>query len=127
MTTDFTSRRGFGVLCAPNWTSLVFDHSSGASIGTKDGDLDGCTCFSRHTNLEYCSSLGLKANRSSFPLIWNLISPAPTSMCAFVECRKGLPRMSGVFMSSYMSSTTKSTGTKKFRIFTVIFLVIPVG
>jgi hypothetical protein len=33
----------------------------------------------------------------------------------------------GVFMSSYISSTTKSTGTKKFLIFTRIFSAIPTG
>ena len=106
--------------------SILF-HSSGASIGPGDGDLDGCTCFSRHSSLEHCSGLGLKANRSSFPLIWNLISPTPTSMCAFVVLRKGLPSMRGVFISSYMSSTTKLTSTKKFLIFTRILLAIPAG
>jgi len=60
-------------------------------------------------------------------LIWNLISLAPTSMCAFVVLRKGLPSVRGVFMSSCMSSTTKSTRTKKFHIFTGIFSMIPVG
>jgi hypothetical protein len=35
-------------------------------------------------------------------------------MWAFVVLKNGLPRMRGVFMSSCMSSTTKSTGTKKF-------------
>jgi hypothetical protein len=55
----------------------------------------------------------------------NLISPAP--MWAFVVLKKGLPRMRGVFISSYISSTTKSIGTKKFWIFTEIFLAIPAG
>jgi hypothetical protein len=48
-------------------------------------------------------------------------------MCTFVVLRKGLPRMRGVFMSSCMSSTTKSTGTKKFYIFTKIFSAILAG
>ena len=104
-----------------------FIHSLGASIGLEDGDLNGCSSFSCHSNLEHCSGLGLKANRSSFPLIWNWISPAPTSMCAFVVLRKGLPSMRRVFMSSYMSSTTKSTRTKKFLTFTRIFSAIPAG
>ena len=95
-------------------------HSSGAPVGPRYGYLNGCTCFSCHSNLEHCSGLSLKANHSSLPLIWNLISPASTSMCAFVVLRKGLPRMRGVFMSSCMSSTTKSIGTKKFCIFTRI-------
>ena len=109
----------------PDFSNLVY--SLGASIGTGDGDLDDCTCFLRHTNLEHYSGLGLKANRSSFILIWNQIFPALTSMCAFVVLRKGLPSMRGVFMSSCLSSTTKSTGTKKFLIFTGIFSVIPTG
>ena len=103
--------------------SILF-HSLGASIGPGDGDLDGCTCFSRHSSLEHCFGLGLKANRSSFTLIWNIISPAPTSMCAFVVLRNGLPSMRGVFMSSCISSTTKSTGIKKFLIFTRIFSAV---
>ena len=103
----------------------IWVHSSGVSFGPRDEDPN--TCFSRHSKLEHHFGLGLKANRSSFPLIWNLISPALTSMCAFVVLRKGLPRMSDVFMSSCMSSTTKSTGTKKFQIFTRIFLAISIG
>ena len=102
-------------------------YSSGASVAPRDGDIDGCTSFSCHSKLEHCSGLGLKANISSLPLIWNLISPALTSMCAFVVLRKGLPSMRGVFMSSCMSSTTKSIGTKKFCIFTRMFSAIPIG
>ena len=102
-------------------------YSSGASVGLGDGNPDGCTSFSCHSKFEHCSGLGLKANRSSLPLIWNLISLAPTSKCAFVVLKKGLPRMRGVFISSCMSSTTKSTGTKKFLIFTRIFSAIPAG
>ena len=52
----------------------VHVYSSGASIGPGDGELDDCICFSCQSNLEYCFGLGLKANRSSFLLIWNLIS-----------------------------------------------------
>ena len=122
----FTSRRGFRILSPPNRTS-PFIYSLDISLGPKDGHLASCICFSRHSKLEHCSGLGLKANRSSLPLIWNLISLAPASMCAFVVLRKGLPRMRGVFMSSCMSSTTKSTRTKKFLIFTRIFSAIPAG
>ena len=107
----------------PDFSSFI--HSLGASIGPGDGDLNGCSCFSCQSNLEHCSGLGLKANRSSFPLIWNRISPALTSMCAFVVLKKGLPSMRCVFISSYMSSTTKLTGTKKFLIFTEILTAIP--
>jgi hypothetical protein len=57
----------------------------------------------------------------------NLISLAPTSMWTFVILKKGLPRMRVVFMSSYISSTTKSTETKEFWIFTKIFSTIPAG
>jgi len=53
----------------PDFSDRVY--SSCASIGLGDGDLDGCTYFSRQFNLEHRSGLGLKANRSSFPLIWN--------------------------------------------------------
>ena len=109
----------------PNLSICVY--SSCALFGPRDGDLDGCTCFSCHSKLEHCSGLGLKVNRSTLPLIRNLISLIPTSMCAFVVLRKGLPSMRGVFMSSCMSSTTKSTRTKKFLIFTGIILAIPVG
>jgi hypothetical protein len=48
-------------------------------------------------------------------------------MCAFVALRKDLLRMRGIFMSSRMSNTTKSIGTKKFHIFIRIFLTIPAG
>ena len=96
----------------PDFSGCIY--SLGASVGPEDRDLDGCTSFSCHSKLEHCSDLGLKANRSSLPLIWNLISLAQTSMCAFVVLKKGLPRMRGVFMSSCMSSTTKFTITKKF-------------
>ena len=109
----------------PDFSSCIY--CSAASVGLGDGDLDGCSCFSCHSNVEHCSGLGLKANHSSFPLIWNWISVAPTSMCAFVVLEKGLPSTRGVFMSSCMSSTTKSTGTRKFLIFTGIFSVIPTG
>ena len=120
-----TSWLGFGILSPPNWTSPFGFYSLGVSLGLRDGDLD--TCFACHSKLEHCFDLGLKVNRSSFSLMWNLISPAPTSMCAFIVLRKGLPRIRGVFMSSCMSSTTKSTGIKKFCIFTRIFSVISVG
>ena len=106
----------------PDFSSRVY--SLGASVGPEDGDLDGCTSFSCHSKLEHCSRLALKANRPSLPLIWNLISLALTSMCAFVVFRKGIPRIRGVFMSSCMSSNTKSTGTKKILIFTRIFSAI---
>jgi hypothetical protein len=43
------------------------------------------------------------------------------------SAQEGSPKDGGVFMSSYMSSTTKSMGTKKFHTFTRIFSVIPVG
>ena len=109
----------------PDFSSCIY--SSGALFGPRDGDLDCCTCFSCHSNVEHCSGLGLKANRYSFPLIWNRISLALTSMCSFVVLKKGLPKIRGVFMSSSMSSTTKSTGTKKFLIFTWIFLAISAG
>jgi hypothetical protein len=41
--------------------------------------------------------------------------------------RKGHPRIRSVFMSSYISNTTKSTGMKKFYIFTEIFSAISGG
>ena len=106
----------------PDFSGCIY--SLGGSIGLGDGDPTGFSCFSK---LEHCSGLGLKANLSSLPLIWNLISLALTSMCAFVVLRKGLPRMRDVFISSCMSSTTKSTRTKKFHIFIGIFSAIPIG
>jgi hypothetical protein len=74
---------------------------------------------------EHCSSFGLKANLSFYPLMFNLISPAPTSM--FDVLKNGLPNMRRVLVSTSMSRTTKSTGMKKFCIFTRIFSAIPVG
>jgi hypothetical protein len=41
--------------------------------------------------------------------------------------QKGSSKDEGVFMSSYMSSTMKSTSTKKFIIFMGIFSAIPTG
>ena len=76
----------------PDFSSCIY--SLGASVGPGDGDLDGCICFSCHSKLEHCSSLGLKANRSSLPLIWNLISLSLTSMCVFVVLR-GSPKYEG--------------------------------
>ena len=96
----------------PDFSSCIY--SSGASVGLKDGDPNGCTSFSYHSKLEHCSGLGLKVNRSSLPLIWNLISLAPTSMFAFVVLRKGLPRMRGVFMSSCISSTKNPLEQRSF-------------
>ena len=123
----FTSRRGFGILSPPNQTSpFAFILRMCPSVLEMETLMDELS-FLLHSTLEHCSSLGLKANPSSLPLIWNLISLAPTSMCAFVVLRKGLPRIRGIFMSSCMSSTTKSTGTMNFHIFTRIFSVIPVG
>ena len=110
---QFTSRRGCGILSSPNQTS-PFIYSSGALVGPRDGDPNGCTGFSCHSKLEHCFGLGLKANRSSLPWIWNLISVAPTSMCAFVVLWKGLLRMRGVFMSSCISSTKNPLEQRSF-------------
>ena len=57
----------------------------------------------------------------------NLIDPFPTSMCALVVLKSGLPRMSDILESRYISSTTKSIGTKKSLILTGIFSVMPNG
>jgi hypothetical protein len=64
-------------------------YSSSVSFGPRDGGLG--TCFSFHSKLEHSSGLGLKANRSSLPLIWNLISPALT--CT----QEGSPKNEGCF------------------------------
>jgi len=55
----------------------------------------------------------------------NIISPAPTLMVAFAVFRNGHPRIRGIFLSSCMSSTTKSIGMKKSRIITGMFSAIP--
>jgi hypothetical protein len=76
---------------------------------------------------EHCSTFGLKANLSFYLLMLSWIFPAPTSMCAFAILKNGLPNMRGVLVSTSMSRTMKSSGTKKFYIFTRIFLAIPAG
>ena len=82
ITIYFTSRRGRRILSPPKQT-LIGEvlHSLGASVSLGDGDLDDCTYFSCQFNLEHCSGLGLKVNHSSFPLMWNQISPAPPIGC----------------------------------------------
>jgi len=55
----------------------------------------------------------------------NLIDPFPTSMCALVVLKNGFPRMSDFLESGCISSTAKSTGTKKSLILTRIFSVMP--
>ena len=74
---------------------------------------------------EHCSSFGLKPNLSFCPLMLSWITPTPTSMCAVVMLKNGLHNMRGIPVSTSMSRMTKSTGTKKFRIFTRISLAIP--
>jgi len=51
----------------------------------------------------------------------------PDINMAFAVLKNGLPKMSGVLASTSMSSMTKSTGIKKFWIFTGIFSAIPAG
>src|SRR6185369_8721050 len=74
---------------------------------------------------EHCSSFGLKPNLSFCPLMLSWITPTPASMCAVVMLKNGLPNMRGISVSTSMSRMTKSTGTKKFCIFTGISLAIP--
>ena len=62
----------------------------------------------------HCSTFGLKANFSCWPLMLSWITPAPTSMWVFAVLKNGLPRMSGVLALTSISSTTKLTGIKKF-------------
>jgi hypothetical protein len=76
---------------------------------------------------EHYSISSLEANLAFCPLILSWISPAPTSMCAFAVLKNGLPKMRGLLVSTSMSRTLKSTGMKKFRIFTKIFSAIPTG
>ena len=57
----------------------------------------------------------------------NLIDPFLTSKCALVVLKNGLPRMSDIFESRCISSTTKSTGTKKSLMLTGIFSAMPKG
>jgi hypothetical protein len=73
---------------------------------------------------EHCSSFGLKLNLSFYPLMLSWITPTPVSMCAVVILKNGLPNMRGILVSTSISRMTKSTGTKKFRIFTGISLAI---
>ena len=74
---------------------------------------------------EHCSSFGLKPNLFFCPLMLSWITPTPASMCAVVMLKNGLPNMRGISMLTSMSRMTKSTGTKKFCIFTRISLAIP--
>jgi hypothetical protein len=48
-------------------------------------------------------------------------------MCAFAVLKNSLPNMRGVLVSTSRLRMTKSTGTKKFHIFTRIFSAIPTG
>ena len=74
---------------------------------------------------EHLSSFGLKPNLSFCPLMLSWITPTPASMCVVVMLKNGLPNMRGIPMSISMSRMSKSTGKKKFRIFTRISLAIP--
>ena len=74
---------------------------------------------------EHCSSFDLKPNLSFCPLMLSWITPTPTSMCAVVILKNGLPNMRGILVSTSISRMTKSTGTKEFHIFTGMSLAIP--
>ena len=74
---------------------------------------------------EHFSSFGLKPNLSFCPLMLSWITPTAASMCAVVILKNGLPNMRGIMVSTSILRMTKSTGTKKFRIFTGISLAIP--
>jgi hypothetical protein len=60
-------------------------------------------------------------------LMLRRISPAPTSMFALAVLKNGHPRIRGVLVSTSMSRTTKSTGTKKSRTLTRMSSAIPAG
>src|SRR6185437_6199525 len=74
---------------------------------------------------EHCSSFGLKPNLYFCPLMLSWITPTPASMCAVVMLKNGLPNMREISVSTSMSRMTKSTGTKKFCIFTEISSATP--
>ena len=76
---------------------------------------------------EHFSSFSLKPNLSFCPLMLSWITQTPASMYAFVILKNGLPNMRGIVVSTSMSRMKKSTGTKKFRIFTGISSAIPAG
>jgi hypothetical protein len=60
-------------------------------------------------------------------LMLRRISPAPTSMLALAMLKKGLSRIRGDLVSTSMSRTTKSAGTKKSRPLTGMSSAIPAG
>ena len=74
---------------------------------------------------EYSSSFGLKPNLSFCPLMLSWITPTLASICTVVILKNGLPNMRGILVSTCMSRMSKSTGTKKFHIFTGMSLAIP--
>ena len=76
---------------------------------------------------EHLSSFGLKPDLSFCPLMLSWITPTPASMCAVVILKNGLPNMRGILVSTSISRTTKSMGTKEFCIFTKIFSATPTG
>jgi hypothetical protein len=76
---------------------------------------------------EHFSTFGLKVNRSTSSLMLRRISPAPTSMLAFVMLKKGLPRIKGVLVSTSMLRTKKSMGAKKSRTLTGMSPLSPPG
>jgi hypothetical protein len=68
-----------------------------------------------------------KLERTPLAVNFELDLPLPTSMVAPTVLRKGLPRMSGGFSLSPISSTTKSTGMKWCPTFTGTSLAMPKG
>ena len=103
--------------CNSSWIYRFSTNVMRASIFGSDGFFISFSgFFFRWTSLtcEHCSTFGLKVNFSFWPLMLSWISPALASMWEFVVLKNGLPRMRGVLVSTSMSSTTKSTGIKKF-------------
>ena len=119
-----TYRRGFRILSPPNWTSpFVF--------------ILWCILRSwrwRQMNL-FLTPFQIRA------LFWSCLEGELFFLAINMEfdfsgsninvricsTQEGSPKYEGVSMSSCMSSTTKSIGTKKFHIFTRIFSAIPIG
>ena len=121
-----TSRRGFRILSPPNRTSpfrfILRLHQTVPEMET-------LTVHLLFTPLQIRALFWSWLEGESLFLAIDIefnFSGFDINVC-ICSAQERSPRMRGVFMSSYMSSTTKCTRIKKFLIFTGIFSAIAVG
>jgi hypothetical protein len=99
-----TSQRWFGIFKSTESDYSSSTYSSGVIVIRVSGD-----CVTPSSSIifvvELNSGLGRNGKHSSRPSMLNLTSPIPTSMWAFTELKKGLPRMSDTLELGCMSRT----------------------